>query len=303
MGQAVGRPDGRLVFAGWVLATLALGAAVLASEVGLSYRERDRLAKVLGPSSSPAPAVPSILSSPPAPGSEAQRFQEEARVATEQARRLQEILDDPDKLEQYFSDKAAREYEQGPAHKLRLDGVPVKGPANAPIKVVEYSDFLCPFCRNISGAFSQYLPTSAGRVAVYYKNYPLESECNPHVERTVHAGACLLARGGLCADEQGKFWPYHDRVFSAELKDPQVADVARIAAEAGLDASALQACLTSAATQARLAAEVEEAWKAGVRATPTLFINGKKLPRVNDFVQTVDKEAARLGLPPLPKGE
>jgi protein-disulfide isomerase len=244
-----------------------------------------------------------VPSSPSAPGSEAQRFQEEARVATEQARRLQEILDDPNKLEQYFSDKAAREYEQGPVQKLKLEGVPVKGPVSAPIKVVEYSDFLCPFCRNIAGAFSQYLPASAGRVAIYYKNYPLDRDCNPHLDRTIHPGACLLARGGLCAQEQDKFWPYHDRVFAGELKDPQLADVARLAAEAGLDATALQTCVGSAATQARLASDVEEAWNAGVRGTPTLFIKGKKLPRINDFVQTVDKEAAKLGLPPLPRPE
>jgi protein-disulfide isomerase/uncharacterized membrane protein len=303
VGEAVRRPDGRLVLAGWLLAAVALGAAVLASEVGLSYREKERLATVLGPipSASPPAAAPPVLSSPAAPGSEAQRFQEEARVATEQARRLQEILDDPQKLEQYFADKASREYEQGPAHKLALEGVPVKGPANAPIKVTEYSDFLCPFCRSIAGAFSQYLPASAGRVAIYYKNYPLDTECNKRLERTVHPGACLLARAGLCAEDQGKFWPYHDRVFSTELKEPQAADVLRLATEAGLDGTALQACMGSAATQARLAAEMEEGWKAGVRGTPTLFINGKKLPRINDFVQTVDKEAAKLGLPPLPK--
>jgi serine/threonine-protein kinase len=302
VGQAVRRTDGRVALAGWVLATLALGVAVLASEVGLSYREKERLATLLGPAPAASPSIPAVLSSPVPPGSDAQRFQEEARAATEQARRLQEILDNPQRLEQYFADKAAREFEQGPAHKLQLEGVPVKGPANAPIKVAEFSDFLCPFCRQIAGAFSQYMPASAGRVAIFYKNYPLETECNPHVERTLHPGACVLARGGICAAAQDKFWPYHDRVFATELKDPKAEDVSRLAAEAGLDAGVLQACLGSAATQAKLAGEIEEAWKAGVRGTPTLFINGKKLPRINDFVQTVDKEAARLGLPPLPKG-
>ena len=64
---------------------------------------------------------------------------------------------------------------------------------------------------------------------------------------------------------------------------------------------AFKACLAAPATQARLAADVEEGFRAGVRGTPSLFINGKKLPRVNDFVQTVEKESARLGLPPLPR--
>jgi serine/threonine-protein kinase len=305
VGQAVRRSDGRLVFAGGLMAALALGAAVLASEIGLSYREQDRMAAVLGPLPAPVPSAPAApaLGSPPAPGSEAQRFQEEARAATEQARRLQEILDDPQKLEQYFTDKASREFDQGPAHKLDLAGVPMKGPADAPIKVAEYSDFLCPFCRGIAGAFAQYLPASAGRVSLFYKHYPLDSECNPHLERTIHPGACLLARAGVCAEAQEKFWPYHDRVFATEMKEATAADVARLAAEAGLDATALQACLSAPTTQARVSADIEEAWKAGVRGTPTLFINGKKLPRINDFVQTVDKEAAKLGLPPLPKSE
>jgi protein-disulfide isomerase/uncharacterized membrane protein len=302
-GQALRTPDGRLVLAGWLFAVLALGGAVLASEVSLSYREKDRLATLLGPAPAVPAPVPPLLSSPAAPGSDAQRFQEEARVATEQARRLQEILDDPQKLDQYFADKAAREYEQAPAQKLALQGAPVKGPADAPIKVAEYSDFLCPFCRGLAGAFAQYLPSTAGRVALFYKNYPLDRECNAKLDRTVHAGACLLARGGICAEQQGKFWPYHDRVFGTEMHEAQPADVERLAFEAALDVEAFKACLNAPATQSRLAADIDEAFRAGVRATPTLFINGKKLPRVNDFVQTVEKESARLGLPPLPRPE
>ena len=68
----------------------------------------------------------------PAPGSEAARFQEEARVATEQARRLQEILDDPRKLDQYFAEKARARVRAGPVHPLKLDAAPYKGPRRRP---------------------------------------------------------------------------------------------------------------------------------------------------------------------------
>src|SRR5919198_5295524 len=97
--EAVRRPDGRVALAGSLLIALALGAAVTAAEVGLSYRERERASAVLGslPPPLPSPSLPSTLSSPAIPGSDVQRYQEEARVATEQARRLQEILDDPHK--------------------------------------------------------------------------------------------------------------------------------------------------------------------------------------------------------------
>ena len=182
VGEALLRSDGRLAFTGWAVATVLLGTGVVAAESALDHRERDRVAGLLGaPPTAPAATPAAAPLASPAPGSDAARFQEEARVATEQARRLQEILDDPRKLEQYFAEKAAREFEQGPVHPLKLEGTAYKGPAQAPIRVVEFSDFLCPFCKNIAGAFASYLPASAGRVSVYFKNYPLDSECNPNV--------------------------------------------------------------------------------------------------------------------------
>lgn len=304
VGQALRTTDGRVVIAGWALGTLALAAAVAGSDRALGHRERGRAAAILGAPASAAPPSPSLLPSPAASAGaplppDAQRWQEEARMAQEQARRLQEILDDPKKLEQYFTEKAAREYEQGPVRQLDLAGVPVKGPADAPVRVVEFSDFLCPFCRSLAGAFATFLPQSGNRVAVYFKNYPLDQACNPKLKTTVHAGACALALGALCAHDQGKFWPYHDKVYSAPPPAPSAKDVGRLAGEAGLDAAALEACLGSAKTRERLQAQIAEAETAGVTATPTLFINGRRLPRINDFVQMVDKESARLGLPPL----
>jgi len=222
-------------------------------------------------------------------------------VATEQARRLQEILDDPKKLEGYFAQKAAREFDANPVFPLKLEGMPSKGAPSGPIKVVEFSDFLCPFCKNIAGAFAGYIPQTANRVTLYFKNYPLDAVCNPNLKQTIHEGACWLAMGGLCAQEQNGFWPYHDKVFSSQVDKPEAKDVVQLATEAGLDGAAMQSCLASGRMKERLAAQIEEAREGGVSATPTLFINGKRLPRINDFVATVEKEAARLGLPPMPK--
>ena len=166
---------------------------------------------------------------------------------------------------------------------FNLKGAPFKGPADAPIRVVEFSDFLCPFCRQIAGAFAGYIPQSANRVVVYFKNYPLDPTCNTSLKQTVHAGACNVALGAICANDQGKFWPYHDRVFSSPPTNPQVSDVVSIAREAGLDAGALETCVNNPATRQRLGAEIAEGAQAQVQGTPTLFINGKKLPRLNDF--------------------
>jgi protein-disulfide isomerase/uncharacterized membrane protein len=312
VGEALRTQDGRLMAAGWTLGSLALAAGVLVSDRALAYRQRGGAASILGsPAAAPPPAVPSARPSPSSSSAaagaaagaplppDAQRWQEEARMAQEQARRLQEILDDPKKLEQYFTDKAAREFDQGPVRSLDLAGVPFKGPAEAPVRVVEFSDFLCPFCRSLAGAFANFLPQSGSRVAVYFKNYPLDNSCNPHMKAAIHPGACALALGAVCAHEQGKFWPYHDKVYASPPPNPSVKDVARLAGEAGLDAAALESCALSAKARERLAAQIAEARNAGVTATPTVFINGRQLPRINDFIQMVDKESARLGLPPL----
>jgi protein-disulfide isomerase/uncharacterized membrane protein len=296
--DGLGLPAGRAAFGGWAVATVAILAAVLAGSLALRYRERLHSTAILG---MPAAAAPLASAGPPAaPGTDAQRYQEEARAAQEQARRLQDILEDPVKLDEYLTQKARRDFEQGPVRTFNLKGVPFKGPAEAPIRVVEFSDFLCPYCRQIAGAFAGYIPQSANRVVVYFKNYPLDKACNSSLNQTVHPGACNLALGAICANDQDRFWPFHDRVFSSPPTSPQVSDVVSIAREAGLDAGALEACVNNPATRQRLGTEIAEGAQAQVQGTPTLFINGKKLPRLNDFTQTVDRESSKMGLPPLP---
>jgi protein-disulfide isomerase len=205
-----------------------------------------------------------------------------------------------------------RDFDAAAVQQVGLDA-PRKGEAAAPIKVVEYSDMMCPYCRNLAGAFRDYVPQTAGRVAVYFKHYPLDQSCNAGLPRTIHPGACSLALGGVCAEQQGRFWEYHDRVFAQALEKASEADARRFAQEAGLDLQRFGACLTggvpcvpslaclaSPQAQKRLEADLVEARGLGVAATPTLLINGRKVPNLNLFLQLVDKEAQRLGLPPLP---
>ena len=158
---------------------------------------------------------------------------------------------------------------------------------------------MCPYCRNLGLALSQFVPQAGGRVAVYFKNFPLDKSCNERLPGSTHPGACNLALGAICARYQGKFDAYHDRVFSTELRNPQAADVVRLAGEAGLNAAAIQGCLDDPKAKADLAAEIAEGNRLKVNSTPTLYINGKKLPRINDFVAVVDKEARKKGFPPL----
>ena len=306
---AAGRPDGRLALAGWALGTLAVAGAVFAANATLVSRAARRQANLLGapvaaaPAAAPAPApaspgTPAVAASPSA-SPEAPAGPQDAKYWQERAQKLQSTIDDPQKLEAYFSEKAQREYDTSAPTLIDVASAPLKGPATAPAKVVEFSDFMCPFCRNLAGALSQFVPQAGGRVAVYFMNYPLDNTCNPKLPRATHPGACTVALGSICAHYQGKFDAYHDRVFSTELHNPQAADVVRLAGEAGLNAAALEGCLDDPKTKADLAAQIAEGNRLGITATPTLYINGKKLPRINDFVPVVDKEARKKGFPPL----
>jgi len=315
-GTSAARTEGRLALAGWALGTFAVAGAVLASDATLAVRAAHRQATLLGtpapaaaepaaPPATPAPAAPGpgapAATPPPAATPEAPSGPQDAKYWQDQARKLQATLDDPRKLDAYFAEKAQREYDAAAPVSIALGGTPDKGPATAPVTVAEYSDFLCPYCRNLGLALSQFVPQAGGRVAVYFKNFPLDKSCNERLPGSTHPGACNLALGAICARYQGKFDAYHDRVFSTDLRNPQAADVVRLAGEAGLNAAAIQGCLDDPKAKADLAAEIAEGNRLGVNSTPTLYINGKKLPRINDFVAVVDKEARKKGFPPLAK--
>lgn len=212
------------------------------------------------------------------------------------ARELQATLDDPQKYQEYQTVKATQAFESEAVHDLALESIPFKGPADAPIKVVEYSDFMCPYCRNLAGAFSNYMTQSSGGVAIYYKNFPLDQACNPALSRTIHDGACELALGAVCAQRQDKFWPYHDRVFASPPPGPTVDTVVTIAVAAGLDGAAMRSCLDSAEAKAALTAQIDEARGLSVSSTPTVYINGKKLQQLGGFLAAIESESKRLGL-------
>jgi protein-disulfide isomerase/uncharacterized membrane protein len=314
LGAGLRRVEGRLAIAGWLLGTLAVAGAALAAEVALDYREQRRQLALLG---APAPVrhePPPVAAAEPAPppnespdeeppAATSDSSSEDAKAAEQwrqRAQELQQTLDDPQKLEQYYARKAQAEFESARPERIDLENVPVRGPVDAPVQVVEFSDFLCPFCRNLGMGLAQFIPQAGGRIAVYFKNYPLDSECNESLPRSSHPGACQLALGAICAHNQGKFDAYHDRVFLAEgLRNPAAADVIRLAGEAGLNAEAMRGCLADPETRQVLDDQIAEGQRLGVQATPTLYVNGKKLPRINDLVPVVDKEAQKNGFPPL----
>lgn len=170
----------------------------------------------------------------------------------------------------------------------------VKGPADAPIKVVEFADFMCPGCQAAAGALRSWFAQQGPDINLTFKNFPLEQSCNPGVGQTVHRGACELARGAICASELGNFWAYHDRIFSRSWEVATRQDVVDNGVAVGLNKAKFEACLAAPSTQSALALQIKEAFDIVVRVTPTLVVNGKKLEATNQFANVVEMERKKL---------
>jgi protein-disulfide isomerase len=143
---------------------------------------------------------------------------------------------------------------------------------HGPLVVVEFSDYLCPYCAK---AHDETKALLAGRpdVTLVKRHFPLDSECNPAVKRRIHPGACELARAAVCAEEQGKLPAMDDALFRNQAAKRPLDEVA---ASAGLDVPRLRRCLTSPTTEARLRSDVEAAVRAGLDATPTYLVHGRR---------------------------
>lgn len=148
-------------------------------------------------------------------------------------------------------------------YKIPTDGFPSLGPKDAPIVIVEFSDFQCPYCQRFHRqTFEALMAAYPGKIRFVYRNLPLT---------TIHPEALPAAEASLCAHEQGAFWPYHDRLFQGELGE---AVYLRYAQELNLDVKRFQQCLQERRYRGFVEKDMEFAINLGVRSTPTFFING-----------------------------
>ena len=172
-----------------------------------------------------------------------------------------------------------------PRQTVATEGNPAKGPANAPIEIVEFSDFQCPYCLRAAPTVNQVLKTYGDKIRFVYRHYPLPN----------HPNARPAAEAAACAAEQGKFWAYHDRLFGDAMKLGQ-ADLKRDAAELGLDTTQFDACVGTHKLEATVDADFQAGVNAGVDGTPAFFINGRMISGAQPFEvfkQIIDEELER----------
>jgi protein-disulfide isomerase len=171
-----------------------------------------------------------------------------------------------------------------PRQKVAVAGHPAKGPKDAPIELIEFSDFQCPFCQRANPTVEQVLKTYGDRIHFVYRHFPLPN----------HPNARPAAEAAACADEQGRFWQYHDQLFAnaTRLTD---ADLKEHAAAAGLDASRFTECVDGHRFKNQIDQDIREGNEVGVTGTPAFFVNGRSLEGAQPFEafkRLIDEELA-----------
>src|SRR5215475_2803928 len=148
-----------------------------------------------------------------------------------------------------------------------ITGAPSKGPEHAPVTIVKFEDFQCPFCKQFQPTIMELLSRYNGKIKLVHKDLPLDS---------LHPQARQAAEAARCADEQGQFWSYHDALY-AHSPNADKQSLTRYAKEVGLDINAFGRCLDSGKFKAVVQRDLRDGALLGVTGTPTLFINGREI--------------------------
>jgi protein-disulfide isomerase len=167
--------------------------------------------------------------------------------------------------------------------KLDLAGAQVRGQRSAPVTLVEFSDFHCPFCRQVQPILLQILQKYGTRVRLVYKDMPIDG---------LHPQARSVAEAARCAADQGRFWEFHDKVY-ANPPDGSAVRLQDYASQVGLDGQRFENCRSSRKYERDVQRDVQEGADLGITGTPAFFIDGRVLSGaqpLETFTRIIDEE-------------
>jgi protein-disulfide isomerase len=169
---------------------------------------------------------------------------------------------------------------------LSVNGAPSKGSETAQVTIVKFEDFQCPYCKEVQANYQEVLKRYDGKVRLVHKDLPLDQ---------IHPQARQAAEAARCADDEGRFWEYHDKLYASS---PNAApeDLKSYAKDLGLKQDLFNKCLTSGKYKETIQKDVIEGARLGLRGTPKFFINGRELSgaqSVEVISQIIDEELSR----------
>lgn len=162
---------------------------------------------------------------------------------------------------------------------------PVRGPESAPITIIEFSDYQCPYCGRVTPTLERLRAAYPDKIRIAFKDFPLPN----------HPQAPKASEAAHCASDQGKYWEMHDRLFENQ-RALEVPALKQHAVALGLDAAAFDECLDSGKHADVVDADLEEGRRMGIESTPTLFVNGRPVVGAQPydyFVSVIEEELAR----------
>jgi protein-disulfide isomerase len=172
-----------------------------------------------------------------------------------------------------------------PRTDVAVDDDASKGPAKAPVTIVEFSDYQCPYCSRAEQTVTEVLKKYGDKVRLVYRDYPL----------SFHQNANIAAQASECAKDQGKFWEMHNAMFANQAKLTQT-DLVETAGGIGIDKDKFKTCLDTGKFKDEVQKDFDEGVKYGVTGTPTFFINGIPIVGARDigsFSEIIDAELER----------
>jgi protein-disulfide isomerase len=185
-----------------------------------------------------------------------------------------------------FGGQAAPPARRGPdpdrVYQIEIAGAPVKGPAGAPVSIVEFSDFQCPFCSRVGPTLEKIQEVYGSNVRIVWKHLPLE----------IHRDAPAAHLAAVAAQQQGRFWEFHDKLF-ANQQSLDVETFKQHARDLGMDLARFEQDFLNPESQQPIDADTAEAASLGVTSTPGFFINGRYLKGArpfSSFKQMIDEE-------------
>jgi protein-disulfide isomerase len=214
---------------------------------------------------------------PPSDAQYAQTKEQAKQYLTQQKRTQRE-----NELYQQLSQKSAVELFFTKPEQPHIDITypkesPVKGPKDAPVTIVEFTDFQCPWCKRSQDSVKAVEQTYGGKVKLVDRMFPLTS---------MHPRAMPSAEAAFCAKEQDKYWEFRDKLFPSETMSDE--DFKTFAKDLGLNQKKFESCLNSHKYAAQVQTDIADGQRFGVRGTPTFFVNGLQtgFPQLSDTVKS-----------------